>query len=202
MDRNPADAAEAIMSMREMLTTETWQSFFTDTGLAPFVPKIGSMGLEPTLEAYVVHEGQKQLYVLPVGCDEWNDWDNRTFMLREVGRMLAQLPGMVLAFRLGSEAWMRSFNEQEAKEFDRRKRSVSSYDDKYEIVMCMGWTLDGRMGSALARLYRDKKERICRVSPWTVHFDEMGEKMAPQMRLLQFLWEGYREGKMAEREED
>jgi hypothetical protein len=201
MEMNQADAAQAISAMRETLSTETWEGFFTDNGLLPFVPKIGSMGLEPTVEAFVTHEGQQQLYVIPVGCDEWNVWEGRTTLLRQVGVMLAKLPGIVLAFRLGSEAWMRGFSEQEAQEFDRRKRQVSSYDDKYEIIMCMGLTLDGRMGSAIAKVERDKRERICRIDKWMVRFDEHGEKLAPQMHLLMYLWEGYREGKIAERDE-
>lgn len=202
MDEHMADMAQALTMLREWLPSERWEGMFTPEQLAVFAPKRGSRGLTPTLEVLIKHREQYELAVVILDTDEWNIWERRTKLLEQIGGAMAARPGVVLAFRIASEAWMRAFSEAEAAIRVREGRSVSSYDDKREIVMCFGWTLDGRMASATAPLHRDKSERIRAVGKWQVRHHDQGDPEATQMPLLAYAWDGYRKAVLARQKKE
>jgi hypothetical protein len=90
--------------------------------------------------------------------------DERPRLLAELGTQAAHRRLQVAAAVVLSEAWMRSFTEEEAA--TRDGRLIETYEDKEEVVMLFGRTLDGREHMAAAPLHRRTSGRIAGYGAW------------------------------------
>lgn len=90
-----------------------------------------------------------------------------------------------------SEGWMRHAQPV-------RDKMIADYDDKVEVIICMGMTVDGRVNHGTFKVRRDKKDRIfdLRVAKKFEYTDGVSSKESARSDLLQAFWRGYAAGKL------
>jgi hypothetical protein len=167
-----------------------WTALFTPDSLERFAPKRGDTGdPHPVLEVHVLEDdGTRRVVIMMIAAEDFNDAQTRRLVLRQLGEQCAKDGWRVVAMVYASAAWMRQFSKEE--EAQRGSRLVETYDDKEEIMMVHGMTLDARNHLASARILRDKTGRIRAVQPWKV-FPSEAEGTQMTSYLLRAAWEGY-----------
>ena len=166
---------------RQLMPDDDWRAFFTPDALTPFTPRRGASDFVPLLEVHsLTLEGERQLVVMALALDNFNEWEARRQIMAELGRQWAVEGWRVYALRFGCEAWTRRFSEEEyaARE---KGRLIETYDDKQEVMIVQGLTLDGRQGYGQAELLRDSVGRIRAVRPWAAYTSL--DPTAPRMRV-------------------
>ena len=93
----------------------------------------------------------------------------------------------VAAFFL-SEAWMKKMNKKEMSDFDKAPKRVHDYEDKSEIIMVVGRTLDGRANMAVITIDRTPERNIIVCSK---DVTKTRAEDGPQDNLLTSFWDGY-----------
>jgi hypothetical protein len=171
------DANEArIKEIADLLLPDAaFHGLFSAANLESYRPAVGSTGVDPQLIAYTYSDTETPTRrAVPVSVAifgaEFNDWETRRAMCADLGKTLAKEHKQVVALVLISEAWMRGFTPEEHKTRDPA-RLIETYDDKKEMVVVMGRTLDGRSAMATALLTRDARDKVQSVGQWDIHFD-------------------------------
>lgn len=183
-------AEDLSTAVQTMLPDDLWRHLFRPAGLAPFVPKRGSTGFAPMLEVYSLDaSGQRQVQVIVLDFEEFNDPAQRQEILRTLGIRWALDGWMVYALRLAGEAWSRRLSDEEWAAYDGS--GIGTHADRQEIIAVHGSTLDGRYGAATAVLLRDKVGRIRAVRPWQATTSLEADAPALGASLLDVAWEGY-----------
>ena len=168
------------------MTEEQFDDLFTREALRPFQPKPGSIGLTPMLEVHT----PTSIVVYALALDGFNDWNMRQAYLQGLGTTCAHEYPSVEAVRFGSEAWMRTFTEEENAA--RGDRLVETYDDKTEHIVVFGRQATGALRIADARVYRRPTGKVERLGTWRVVRTEDARMRSP---LLEAFWRGYKQGK-------
>ena len=167
-----------------------WHKLFTTAHLDHFAPGRGETGDPiPCLEVHLWDQGKRSVAVMMLAVDGWNDADTRRKVMRGIGREWAKEGWKVLAVLLASAAWSRKFTDEEYAA--RQGRAVSEYDDRREIMMVAGMTLDSRTAVASAEILRDKTGRVRAVHPWEVLSNQGEAQTRFTSYLLEAAWEGY-----------
>jgi len=161
------------------MTPDTFAELFTREGLRPFQPRPGAEGFMPMLEVHTATE----IVVFALALENFNDGPTRFGYMGALGHHCAGI-GPVAAIRFGSEAWMRSFREDEWEA--RGNRRVDSYDDKTEHVVVFGEMADGPRYVAHAPLHRRPTGAVSHLGEWQVVSGT--QHRSP---LLEAFWEGY-----------
>jgi hypothetical protein len=145
MTEQPADDP-----IKLLLPDAEWHALWTPAALEVFVPRRGQHGDHiPMLEVHGQEaNGQRVITIVALALEGFNDWATRREILRDLGVKWALDGWQVLALRFVTAAWSRSFRE--AENAARGNRLVETYDDKQEIMLVQGKTLDGRMAAARA----------------------------------------------------
>ena len=168
------------------MTPEAFDLLFTHEGLRPFHPHTGSAGLMPMLVVYT----ETECVVFALSLDDFNDIAARHTYLRGLGLACAQRYRGVEAVCFGSEAWVRTFTQEEHAA--RGGRLVETYPDKEERIVVFGQMADGAVRIVHAQLYRRPDGTVERLGAWSVHQDSPEGKVSSP--LLDAFWLGYRQG--------
>ena len=155
-----------------------------------FLPKRGQKDDPvPMLEVhYLEPSGRHAVAVIALALENFNEWSGRVQALALLGETWAHAGWQVLALRLSACAWIRRFSDQELQA--RGNRLIETYDDKQEVVLVQGKTLDGRTAVATAPILRDKANRVRATRPWEVRHGPGGEWRF-EMGTLDVAWEAY-----------
>jgi hypothetical protein len=104
----------------------------------------------------------------------------------------------IAAAYLCSEAWIRRFKKGEALPGHGR---LDGYDDKIEVIGCIGMTVDGRGNFGTFKVRRDKKNRIFDLKAYQRQEYKETDTGQQGVRsdLLQAFWRGYATGKLKKR---
>lgn len=163
------------------MTPAAFEALFTREALRPFQPRPGTDGLTPLLEVHT----PDAVVVLVLALEDFNDADRRRMYLAVLGRRFRQEGYTVQACRLGSEAWMRAFTQEE--QAARGARLIETYPDREEYIVVMGQTATGETRIVRARLYRRPTGKIERLGAWQI--EQVYARMTSP--LLDAFWRGY-----------
>ena len=167
-----------------------WFALWQSAALTPFVPSRGQKDDPvPMLEVhYLEPSGARAIAVFALAFDGFNDWQTRRQILRTLGERWALDGWQVLALRFAVSAWRRLFTPEEAR--TRKGRLVETYDDKQEVMLVQGKTIDGRAACAMARILRDKVGRVRAIRPWDVRYGS-ADTWSLDMVTLDVAWEAF-----------
>lgn len=180
------DADDAV---KELFPDRQWFDLWQTGALARFLPKRGMHGdPTPVLEVHWLQEdGTRAIGLMMLAIDGFNDWHVRRQVLHDLGVKWATDGWQVLALVFATSAWSRAFTQEERAA--RAGRLVEDYDDKQEIVLAQGKTLDGRMAVAQAEILRDKTGRVRATRPWDIR--HQGVMWHLDFSTLDVAWHAY-----------
>lgn len=174
--------------IQTLLPDAVWASYFTVPRLRAWLPAAGAWGVDPVLRLLTLPQraGRLTSHDMSLDSTRFDLPEERRHYLEETGEQVAATGRQVLAILLRSEAWMRVFTEEEKAALQDRR--VSSYDDKIEIAMVAGMTVDGRVGHAMTPMTRRGSGRLGGYGDWTISDPDDGKS---RMFILEDFWRGY-----------
>jgi len=180
------DAADAV---KQLFPDRQWFGLWQTGALARFLPKRGMRGdPTPVLEVHWLQEdGTRAIGLMLLDIEGFNAWDVRRQVFHDLGVKWATDGWQVLALVFASCAWSRAFTQEERAA--RAGRLVEDYEDKQEVMVVQGKTLDGRMAVAQARILRDKTGRVRATRPWDIR--HQGGMWHLDFSTLDVAWEAY-----------
>jgi len=174
---------------KQLFPDAEWFALWQTGALARFLPKRGQRG-DPAPVLEVHHhdkDGARAIGLMLLAIEGWNDIQVRRQVLQNIGIKWATEGWQVLALVFASCAWARAFTP--AERAARGNRLVETYDDKREVMMVQGSTLDNRMACAQAEILRDKVGRVRATTPWDVR--HQGQMWHLDFATLDVAWEAY-----------
>ncbi len=124
--------------------------------------------------------------VFGLAFDDFNDSDTRHQAIFEIGRQAYKAKMQPIAAFLSSEAWMRMCKSDD---FDPTRR-VADYDDKQEVLIVVGLTIDQRSNAASFPIERDEQNHIHLGSPTFMPY-QAGSPTAIEPTLISNFFIGY-----------
>jgi len=180
------DADDAV---KQLFPDRQWFDLWQAGALGRFLPKRGARGdPTPVLEVHWLQEdGTRAIGLMLLEIENFNEWDVRRQVLHDLGVKWATDGWQVLALVFATCAWTRAFTPEELAA--RAGRLVETYDDKQEVMLVQGKTLDGRKAFAQSQILRDKTARVRATRAW--HIEHAGETMQMDFSTLDVAWSAY-----------
>lgn len=166
-----------------------WFALWSTGALQRFLPKRGERDDPvPALEVhYMQADGSPAIAYMVLAIEDFNEWHVRRQVLHDLGLKWATDGWQVLALVFATCAWTRAFTEEEYAA--RAGRLVETYDDKREIMLVQGKTLDNRLAYAQAQILRDKTGRVRATRPWDIRYE--GGVWHLDFSTLDVAWKAY-----------
>lgn len=105
--------------------------------------------------------------------------------LYEIGQKLARERHVVVCVALMAEAWLKSMSKEEHEQ--RGRRRVDTYEDREEVIMIAGRTIDGRCLHKTMMAERGDNAEFCGFPPRPEREEPSGMKMP----ILEAFYAGY-----------
>lgn len=124
--------------------------------------------------------------VFALAFEDFNQSETRHSAIFELGKQAFREDMRPVAAFLSSEAWIRMCK---SRDYDPNRR-VSEYDDKREVLIVVGLTIDGRSNAACFGIERDDYNYIRLGTPTFLPFQREGEASIEPTLLTNF-FRGY-----------
>lgn len=188
------------MTVMELLTDAEFYEAADRLFHVEFRPKIGEvrtqlnfttlevdMDKPPNLDKMVLVDYLLNTIDLSPFGEVFNDHEERTRMISEIGEALGASGRVILAVYLCSEAWVAKGTKDEIKAGKRLGPAPSERPDRQEIYMLVGQTVDQRKVMRACEIARGESGRLVKVEPIN-HAEDMKEL---KLFILQTFWASY-----------